>query len=826
MKLNGKKTLLPERSQETRRTQKLLELNGAAIAISSALDLEQTLACAAGEACRITEFERSLILLLDESGRYLHLSSASTPASHLGPAGRDGATFFERNGDIAALLQMEKPVYVGIERVPQPLRLLLADPSGTSSHVLLVPLVIEGASLGLIVLGDQLEDGVPTAFDLDVAALLGSHVAVAIRSAQSVMKVNHQLFETVGRGKREWELTFDSISDGIFICNSEYVVIRANKAFAATFGKHPRDIIGQKCYETVWGYRRPCEQCLRKSLRAEPDEGLSAASMKCVIQGMTSQVTAYPMQDHEGKLTAVVHVVKDVTEQIRIQELIIRSAKLRAVGEMASGIAHDFNNLLASIIGWSEIMVLADLPPRLQECARAIHQAAIDGTETVKRIQEYTRIRKDTEFTSVDVNEIVRGAVELARPRWKGWAEKSGIAINVSTDLADVSPAKGNASDLREVFLNILLNAIDAMPGGGEITIRTGQRGQNVFAAITDSGIGMSEDVQKRIFDPFFTTKGAAGSGLGLSVAYGIVSRHGGELTVQSEPEKGSTFTVSLPVASVVEHEPEPQMSCPSRKVRILLVDDDERVLRAIEAMLQAEGHSVTKCLGGKQGISLLGEGAYDLIITDLGMPEVNGWEVAAKARQIAPATPVILLTGWGAEISAERLEKLGIDGIMQKPCRLADLRQIIDQVLTRDRPQLNALPPAESNSKPSVRLNILVIEDNKWFGQALKQRLELDGHLVFLAASGHEGLLAFEEQDFDLVLSDLKLPDESGLEVAGRLKCVRQQPFVAIMTGDISAIDSSLLQGEGVDAVLPKPWKEPELRHVLDKALERRYGI
>lgn len=823
MKAVKTKTDQPGSDKGRGKSRRLEALGKAAVAFFSSLELEQVVRCVADKSGQILSFEWCSVLLLDEAGEQLRVAAVSPFHPDINTTDLESPSFSLRDLACSDLFRDARPVFCPEYETPVALRRLMLGAASGPAGALLVPLTFDGCPLGLLLLTSSSGQAGPTKSDLEIAALLGSHAAAAVRNAQSVRTVNLQLFETVARGKREWEQTFDAISDGIFISSTQQVIMRVNKSFAATFGKLPRDIIGRKCHEVVWNSDQPCVDCPTQNLHLDAGGPPSSSSRECVIQGATSQLSTYPMLDPEGRLAAVVHVVKDVTEQKMMQELVIRAEKLRAVGEMASGIAHDFNNLLSSIIGWSEIMLLRDVPSDLQESATAIHQAALDGTETVKRIQEYTRIRKDTEFGSVDINEVVKGAVELARPRWKDWAEKAGLAFTITTQFADIPLAKGSASDLREVFLNIIFNAIDAMPKGGEIKIRTGRRGGNVFAAIADSGIGIPRDVQRRVFDPFFTTKGSAGSGLGLSVAFGIVSRHGGKLTVDSGVNRGSTFTVFLPVALAMEKVVEPQVPAPSWKVHVLLIDDDERVLKAIEAMLRSEGHAVTACLGGKKALAVLRDGVFDLVITDLGMPEVNGWEVAAKAKAVSPDLPVVILSGWAAEIAAERLAELGVDGIIQKPCRLTALRQIIHQVGTRFTGASDQSAGTEASPTSGKALSILVVEDNRWFGKALKERLEIDGHFVVLAPTGREGLESIKGQRFDLVLTDLKLPDASGVEVAKRIVEAGGRPRIAVMTGDLNAPDQ-IPVGEGyVDDILRKPWKEPELQQVLEKAHARR---
>ncbi len=821
-----------------KRMQRLRLLSEAAVAFSSSLDLDETLSRIAREACHLTGFQRSFILLLDETQEWMFVGATASPRRRPAPpptGSRLGSLRLAASAPgLAGLLSAAAPLHLEAGTVPAALRTLLGRALATAAPVLAVPLALDDAPVGLLLLADRTEDDAEPEWDREIAGLLGYHATAAIRNAQSIRTVNLQLFETVARGKREWEQTFDAISDGIFISSAARVVLRANQAFAAKFGLHPRDVIGKKCHEVFWESGAPCDSCLLRTWDPDAEIDPGPNSVEMVMGSTTSQITAYPVLDSLGDLSAVVHIVKDITEQKRMQELIIRSEKLRAIGEMASGVAHDFNNLLSSIVGWSDIMLRTDLTPRLQECATAIHQAAIDGTETVKRIQEYTRIRRDTEFSNVDINDVVRGAVELARPRWKDGPEKAGIAINLTTHLSPLPLVRGNPSDLREVILNIILNAVDAMPAGGEIRVRTGETGGAVFVSIADSGSGMSEEVQKEIFDPFFTTKGSSGSGLGLSIGYGIISRHGGEITVESSPGRGSTFTVTLPVAQPVREEAETPTERPPQHARILLIDDDERVLRAVQALLESDGHAVTACSGGAQGVDAFARDEHDLVITDLGMAGLNGWEVTARVKEIAPDTPVVLLTGWGAELTAEDLAQANVDAMIQKPCRLPVLRRTLRQVLSRRPPAARAAPDARASASPAApaspelkgALRILVVEDNKWFGEALQQRLGIDGHQVRLARLGEEGLTALREERYDLVLCDWRLPDLSGLQVAEAAVQANCRPFVALMTGDAAALDGTLIQREGVDAVLPKPWKEEEMERVLRGAQARRPGV
>jgi PAS domain S-box-containing protein len=252
--------------------------------------------------------------------------------------------------------------------------------------------------------------------------------------------------------------------------------------------------------------------------------------------------------------------LKDITDKKHMEECLIQSEKLKALGEMAAGVAHDLNNVLGAILGRVQLIKLGlmngrDEPGRMsyetiKQELEIIEQASMDGAHTIKKIQEFTRSKTDgSKFVSIDVNEIIDGAIELAKTKIKDEAQAKGIQIEVRTIKEEVPQVMGNPSELREVLLNLLVNSIDAMPEGGTVTFRTGQENGHVFIETSDNGIGMPETIRQRIFDPFFTTKGVQRSGLGLSVSYGIIRSHNGEIQVKSQEGRGTTFMIKLPLA-------------------------------------------------------------------------------------------------------------------------------------------------------------------------------------------------------------------------------------------------------------------------------------
>jgi len=369
------------------------------------------------------------------------------------------------------------------------------------------------------------------------------------------------------------------------------------------------------------------------------------------------------------------------------QDQIVQAEKLRALGEMASGVAHDFNNVLAVILGNIQLLLyqLDRIPmEEVREQLRIIERSSKDGAETVRRIQEFTGVRRDKEFISVPLNETVREVATITQPRWKDQAQAKGIQIQLSTHLEKVPPIFGNASELREVLTNIIFNAVDAMPRGGQITISTLAQTNWVEVRVSDTGTGMTEEVKKRVFDPFFSTKGVTNSGLGMSVSYGIIKRHGGEILIESELGRGTTFVLHLPFIHA-EEEAEPAAPIPEKELtsaRILVIDDEDSVRDILSRMLTAKGHQVVSASGGQEGIDKFKAESFDLVFTDLGMPRVSGWEVGKAVKKMNATVPVAMITGWGMELNKEKMTENGIDLIISKPFNLNQVSELVSEAI------------------------------------------------------------------------------------------------------------------------------------------------
>ena len=382
---------------------------------------------------------------------------------------------------------------------------------------------------------------------------------------------------------------------------------------------------------------------------------------------------------------AVECLLVDMTETRRLRERLADTERLRALGELAGGVAHDFNNLLGAILGRIQLLRARKFDREIDRDMAVVEKAAMDGRETVRRIQEFSRVRTDRPVTPVDLGEVIRDAVEITRTRWKNDAERRNVNIRVSVRCEGVAPVLGSAPELREVYTNLILNAIDAMPQGGDLVLRCYRDGERIQSEVEDTGVGMPEDIRRHLFDPFFTTKGRAGTGLGMSVAYGIVSRHEGTIDVATRLGHGTKFTLVFPASAAEVAVDAGEPAAPPESVRpgrILVIDDEPPIAQLLEDVLSGAGHSVSIAISGRQGVEMAAVSDFDLVLTDLGMPDMSGWEVASQIRSLHPEVPVILVTGWGTTLSKDEVRRSGVSAVVHKPFEIQELVQAASDVL------------------------------------------------------------------------------------------------------------------------------------------------
>jgi PAS domain S-box-containing protein len=401
--------------------------------------------------------------------------------------------------------------------------------------------------------------------------------------------------------------------------------------------------------------------------------------------------------DTTGERTGSVAIIRDITGRKKMEQQLLQSKKLQSLGELAGGVAHDFNNVLAAVLGRVQLLKTQIKPPRGKQEKRKsmldllagleiIEKASLDGAETVRRIQKFSRRRvDDSDFVQVDINELIDNALEFTKVRWRNEAESKGIAIKIQKEFSPLIHTTGSPSELREVFTNLVNNAIDAMPQGGKIRIKTIRDNGLAVIKIEDTGSGISNDAKDRIFDPFFTTKGVQSTGLGLSVSYGIVNRHQGAITADSLEGEGTTFTVKLPITEKsgtgkVAKEKAMPIKRGQKKARILVIEDEEDVRNLLRDMLSDAGHKVELANNGSEGIKLFKKNEFDLVFTDLGMPVMSGWEVAEKVKSINGNVPVVLVTGWNITLDGKEMNDKGINLIIQKPFKMGQVLNLVQE--------------------------------------------------------------------------------------------------------------------------------------------------
>ncbi|HXG03383.1 MAG TPA: GAF domain-containing protein, partial [Candidatus Binatia bacterium] len=368
------------------------------------------------------------------------------------------------------------------------------------------------------------------------------------------------------------------------------------------------------------------------------------------------------------------------------QDQLVRTEKLRALGEMASGVAHDFNNLLAAILGRAQLLLRRLTDPQLRQWVQVIERSALDGAHTVRRLQDFARIRHDQPLVPVDLNQVVRDSLDITQSRWRDEALRQGVTIAVHSELAEVPPVVGDPVELREAMTNLILNALDAMPEGGVLTLRTAVVPDGVEVSVSDTGVGIPAAIRDRIFDPFFTTKGPRGTGLGLSMTYGIVSRHRARIAVDSEEGRGTTFRVTFPLDRPAAPPP-PAAGSPEPgpvRLRCLVVDDEEAVGAVIGDVLEAVGHEAVVLTSGADALERIRSERFDAVFTDLAMPGVSGWQVVDAVRRWTPGVAVFVVTGFGVEIRDEERAARGVEAVYPKPLTIEDIMDAVARVTRR----------------------------------------------------------------------------------------------------------------------------------------------
>ena len=371
-----------------------------------------------------------------------------------------------------------------------------------------------------------------------------------------------------------------------------------------------------------------------------------------------------------------------------------RNEDLRALGETVGGLAHNFNNSLAAILAYTELMLRESESDAARRRLMVIRDVALEASATVRKLQEFVSRQPQVAFGPVGLPAVIAEALELTAPRWRDEAERKGVVISVTQDMEALPPIEGNAFELRDALVRLVHNAVDAMPRGGALAIRAAAEASGwVVVEVRDTGVGMSVETRRRLAEHARSLQPGRGTGHGLAEVYDVIERHGGSVDIESEIGRGTTVRLRLhasrfQIIPASEGPAERQAPRPTTAARVLLVDDDPRLLTVLSDVLRSEGHAITTAATGEEALATFDPAAHDVVITDLGMPKMNGWEVAERVKARSPGTAVFILTGWGEGVSAHESMQF-VDRVIAKP---VSAEALLEQLagLTRSR-----VPPA-----------------------------------------------------------------------------------------------------------------------------------
>ena len=410
-----------------------------------------------------------------------------------------------------------------------------------------------------------------------------------------------------------------------------------------------------------------------------------------------AQLETIPASGVDGAPTLCRMTVSDVSAQKKAEALLAQTQRLRSLGEMASGVAHHVNNTLQIVLGNLELTLMGIEGGDCSNIKGTIEQvmhASREGAAIISRLQSFARIRCEVSPTAskvLELSHVVNQAVELTRPAWEmvPCAEEKKTTLHL--DLKDECFVRGKEDELFEVAVNLIKNAAEALPEGGEMTVSTRIEGNQVVFKVQDTGIGIPKSDLENVFDPFWSAQGLTKAGMGLSISYGIVSRHGGTISVESELGKGSTFTARLSLSDRASEEVHSVAEmAPLRKLTILAIDDSEQVVGFLKAALETGHHKVLTALSGPAALETFRDRQVDVVICDLGMPGMSGWELGKRIKEICRETstakpPFILLTGWGAQIlEKDKITESCVDAVLEKPVAFARLLTKIQEAVRK----------------------------------------------------------------------------------------------------------------------------------------------
>jgi len=501
---------------------------------------------------------------------------------------------------------------------------------------------------------------------------------------------------------RLWDL-YDNAPNAYFSVGTDGLIRKCNKSAEELLG-YPREMLEGKgvfdLYVDGPEGKEKAAKVFQKFISGEQVANQELQMQKADRSPIWISLSVNTLRDADGKVMESRSAVVDITERKRNEELTLQAARLKSVADLSSGVAHHFNNLLQIVMASTSLSLMelelgefSEIKTNLEKML----QAARLGAETVLRLQTFANIRADVtegEGAIFDIAITAENAAEVSKPLWKSDPEKKGIKIDLQLNLQDGCLVKGKENEVFEVLLNLIRNAAEGMPQGGDIELKAHVQGKDVVVEVRDTGIGIAEDDLPRVFQPFWSTRGVGiGKGMGLAVSHGLIKRHGGSISVQSKVGAGTTFTIRLPLSQEPIRKPEePAMRPAEGHLTILVIDDDLSIPSLLERILAKAGQRVFKAFSGDEGLAIFNKEPMDLVICDLGMPGMSGWDVGKVIRSICqergiPKPAFVLLTGWGGqELEREKIAESGVDAVVAKPIDSARVISTVQEIAERTR--------------------------------------------------------------------------------------------------------------------------------------------
>jgi PAS domain S-box-containing protein len=610
-----------------------------------------------------------------------------------------------------------------------------------------------------------------------------------------------------------YRLLVEVSGDVIFALTPDGRLTFANARVRDVLGYEPAMLIGRRLSALAVAATPAIQRRIRRLAR----RGAGAASFTMVaraVDGTTRRldIRLVPLVI-DGRVVALHGIARAVTAQTTRAAADRHAERLRALGAVAAGVAHDLNNLLSIVLARSELLLhQPHLPDHVRTELETIVQAAQDAATRVRRLRTVARGEPRPALGPVDLRALVAEALDMTRSAWQDIPRREGYRIDVVRALRDVPAVRGDAVELREALVNLIVNACDALPQGGTLRLRTGARGQRVYVAVEHRGAGMPPEMRRGSVEPPVTTKARPGAGLGLAASQAIAERHGGRLIVRTSPGRGTTVTLELPAMRPAR----PAASEPPvpRPQRILVVEDSPQVRATLVRMLEADGHEVVAIEGDAAVLAVLSERRFDLLITDLGMPGMSGYEILAAVRQRWPSLPVVVMTGWREQVDAERLAAAGASVVLHKPLRQRSVRRAVSEALAQARPAA----PAGGR--------VLVVDRDARLARLLAQLLASAGYTTAEATDASEALdrlaaAAAAGAPFDILLSDVALAEMDGWTLAATAR--ERQPGLVVGVLSSAPIPEAEAVRRGVDIIVAKPYRLDEVLAALARAQTRR---